>query len=37
MHITILIILFIIVSGFCYSVWRSVLTEEKKELDKLFQ
>ncbi len=36
MHITILIILFIMISGFCYSVWHSTLTEEKKELDKLF-
>ncbi len=30
-------IIFIVILGFCYTLWKSAVKEEKKELNNLFR
>ena len=36
MEMIILSIVFVVIFGFCYSLWKLAVNEEKKEIKKLF-
>lgn len=36
METVVLSILFVVIVGFCYLLWKSAVNEEKKEISKLF-
>jgi len=37
MEIIVLSILFLVIVGFCYTLWKTTLKEEKKEISNLFR
>ena len=37
METIVLSIMFIIIVAFCYTLWKSAVSEEKKEMNRLFR
>lgn len=37
METVVLSIMFVVIVAFCYTLWKSAVNEEKKEISKLFR